>query len=380
MELHELENLIQTLATLPETETPVISCYLLLENGRLQDNNIFEQRIRDIKGSITVLKRFDIDQATDPIMKYLNGNLKPNTKGVAIFSRSGNEPFFLGLQFHVPLPNWIAVNSIPNIYHLMELKDTYHRYVVMLSGKDHARILEINLGSVTKETQERHSGFRQRAGRKFTKDHYQNHQKERGRKFIKEKIKTLERLISTGDHSHLILAGHPANVALIRKELPRNLSDKLIDIIPASSKTTLTNVVESSIASFIEAEEAESRTIAQNLFWQIQTGGLAVAGTGPSYLALQRGQADTLVLAQSYSPGQAWKCVSCELMNPLHDKPESCPACGSTELKDLDVKEDMVRLAEQNGCGVEVVNVSEELIQLGSVGCLLRYERWNNLV
>ncbi len=380
MELKELEKLIQTLATLPETETPVISCYLLLENGRLQDTNIFEQRIRDIKGSITGLLQYDIDQATDHVRKYLNGHLKPNTKGVAIFSRSGNEPFFLGLQFHVPLPNWIAANNVPNIYHLMELKDTYHRYVVMLSGKDHARILEINLGAVTKETRERHSDFRQRIGRECTKDHYQNHQKERGRKFIKEKIKTLERLISAGGHSHLILAGHPANVALIRKELPRNLSDKLIDIIPASSKTSLSNVVESSIASFIEAEEAESRTIAQNLFWQIQTGGLAVAGTGPSYLALQRGQADTLVLVQSFNPGQSWKCATCELMNPEHDRPATCPACGTTELKDLDVKEDMVRLAEQTGCGVEVVNVSEELKQLGGAGCLLRYEMWNNPV
>lgn len=33
----------------------------------------------------------------------------------------------------------------------------------------------------------------------------------------------------------------------------------------------------------------------------------------------------------------------------------------------------MVRLAEQTGCEVEVVNQSEALTRLGGVGCLLRF-------
>jgi hypothetical protein len=33
----------------------------------------------------------------------------------------------------------------------------------------------------------------------------------------------------------------------------------------------------------------------------------------------------------------------------------------------------MVRLAEQTGCGVEVVNHSDALMRFGGVGCLLRY-------
>ena len=45
----------------------------------------------------------------------------------------------------------------------------------------------------------------------------------------------------------------------------------------------------------------------------------------------------------------------------------------AAELQDLDVKETMVKLAEQQGCTVEVVNQSEPLTRLGGVGCLLRY-------
>jgi len=42
-------------------------------------------------------------------------------------------------------------------------------------------------------------------------------------------------------------------------------------------------------------------------------------------------------------------------------------------LRQFDIKEEMVRLAEQAGCGVEVVEHSDALMQLGGVGCLLRY-------
>ena len=373
MELKNLKKHVRTLATLPETDAPIISCYLFLEGGHIKEPNVFEERIRDIKSILTGQARYDFEEALDLIRKYLTGKLLPEAKGVAIFSRTGKEPFFLPLQFRVPLPNWIVADGVPNIYHLVELKDTYHRYVVVLSTKESARILEINLGSVTNELWVKRPELRQRIGREWTKEHYQKHMKERGQRFIKEKITILERLMSAGGYAHLILAGHPTNISLILKELPRHLADKLIDIIPASSKTSTSSVVESSIAIFIEAEERESRTIAKTLLWQVQTGGLAVAGSGPSYLALKRGQVDTLVLAKSYCPGQAWACVTCDLMDPERDKPTTCPACGATDLNDIDIKEEMVRLAEQHGCSVEVVNKSEDLMQLGGVGCLLRY-------
>lgn len=54
-------------------------------------------------------------------------------------------------------------------------------------------------------------------------------------------------------------------------------------------------------------------------------------------------------------------------------RPAACPECGAVELKDLDIKEEMLRLAEQQDCQLQVVNESEALSALGGVGCLLRY-------
>ena len=80
-----------------------------------------------------------------------------------------------------------------------------------------------------------------------------------------------------------------------------------------------------------------------------------------------------LVLARAYAPDPGWVCSACRTMDAKRDKLNTCPVCGSTDLKDLDIKEEMVRIAEQHGCKIEVVDQSESLLRFGGIGCLLRY-------
>ena len=373
MELKNLQKHVRTLATLPETDAPVISCYLTLHNGRIKDSNAFDGQVRLLIGGLTGQTRQDFEDALEPIGRYLAEGLLPEAKGVAIFSRAGEEPFFLPLQFRVPLPNWMAVDTTPNIYHLVELKDTYHRYVVMISTEESVRIYEVNLGAVTEQLWKQRPELRKRVGREWTKEHYQNHRRDRAQRFIKEKIKILEQVMSAGGYTHLVLAGHPTVTNRMRSELPKHLAEQLIDVVPASGRTSVSDVVKATLASFIEQEEKESRAMAEEIERQIRTGGLAVTGTEASLQALRRQQADMLVMARSYSPDPGWTCTACGFMGSQPERPKACPECGAAELQDLDVRETMVKLAEQQGCTVEVVNQSEALTRFGGVGCLLRY-------
>ena len=373
MELKNLQKHVQTLATLPETDAPVISCYLTLHNGRIKDSNALDGQVRPLISGLTGQTRQDFEDALEPIGRYLAEGLLPDAKGAAIFSRAGGKPFFLPLQFRVPLPNWIAVDATPNIYHLVELKDTYHRYVVMISTEESVRIYEVNLGAVTEQLWKQRPELRKRVGREWTKEHYQNHRRDRAQRFIKEKIKILEQVMSAGGYTHLILAGHPTITSRVRSELPKHLAEQLIDVVPASGRTPVSDVVKATLASFIEQEEKESRATAEEIERQIRTGGLAVIGTEASLQALRQDQADMLVMARGYSPDPGWTCTACGSMGSQPERPKVCPECGATELQDLDIRETMVRLAERQGCTVEVVNQSEALTRFGGVGCLLRY-------
>ena len=373
VELKNLQKHIWVLATLPETDAPVVSCYLSLEQGRIKSSHAFEERIRSLRGSFTGQARRDVEEALAPIDAYLAAQLLPDARGTAIFSRAGYDPFFLPLQFHVPLPNWVAVDHVPNLYHLVELKDTYHRYVVLISTQESARIVEVNLGAVTERVWKEKPELRKRVGREWTKEHYQKHRNDRSRTFIKEQVKLLEQLMSAGGHTHLILAGHPTLTRQVRDALPQHVVAKLVDMVAAPGKGAPASVVPATIASFVEAEEKESQLVAETLSHQIHTGGLAVAGTGASFRALKRGQVDVLVLAQHYSPGQVWVHAACDFIAPDREKPPACPDCGAAEWTDCDIKEEMVRLAAQQERAVEIVNESAALQQLGGVGCLLRF-------
>jgi hypothetical protein len=50
-----------------------------------------------------------------------------------------------------------------------------------------------------------------------------------------------------------------------------------------------------------------------------------------------------------------------------------CAECFSQEVRELNVREEIVRMAERTGSRVEVVNHSDSLMRLGGVGCLLRF-------
>ncbi len=158
MELREFQGHIRTLASLPETRAPVVSCYLRVEGGRLRHRRVFTRRIEEIKRSFAGEAAQLFEEALAPIERFLSVELQRGSKGVAVFSRSGRQPFFLALQFYVPLPTW----------HLVELKDTYWRFVVLVCSQDTARIVSVNLGAVTLDLLREKPELRQRVGREWT--------------------------------------------------------------------------------------------------------------------------------------------------------------------------------------------------------------------
>ena len=158
--------------------------------------------MREIYKMLTFDQKFDFEQNLSSIEQYLENNIAPQTKGVAIFTRGGSKPFFKALQFEVALPNKVTLDTIPHIYDLVLMKDTYHRYVVLITTNAMARIVEVCVGSVTKELWSEQPELRKRVGREWTKEHYQSHKKNRSKKFIKEKISILEKLMERENHTH----------------------------------------------------------------------------------------------------------------------------------------------------------------------------------
>lgn len=373
MDVQTLQKHLLALATIEETDAPMLNCYLNLETGLAPARRMLDKRVCLMRKTLSAPQRGPFEQALCRIDSRLAAGLRADSQGVAVFSRGGEQEFFLDLEFRVPLPNWIAVSSTPNIYHLVELKDTYHRYVVVLVNERNTRILEVHLGSVTGAAWAKRPDLGERVGRGFSRKYYQSHHREPNHEFANEVVEAVDEVMSTGGYGHLILAGTPKMTALLRQALPKRLASKLIDIVPASVNDRTRDVVAATLESIVEEEQQESLAAVEKLQERICSHGLAVAGSRASLQALRDRQVDMLVMATEYQSESAWMCAACDAIEVQQSQPTVCPCCGSSRTHALDVKEELVRLAELAGCGVEIVHDSEILMRLGGVGCLLRF-------
>lgn len=371
--LDELKQHITILASVEETDAPFISCYLNLEDNHDSWRETINDRARLLRLILKGDDLSDLEYALDKIETWMTTELLPETKGVAIFVRGiFGGAFMLPMQFAVPLPNWITVYPTPNIYHLVELKDTYHRYVVLLAMPNWARIMEINLGAATTAAWLERPESRRRVGTEWSRSHYQVNQPHRGDRFVHEKIAMLEKLMAAEGHTHLILAGDPEITQQVRRALPENLFNKLVDVIPAAERDQHADVVMATLSSFIDHEELESQSIAERLIEGLSSQNLAVAGSADTLDALRWGEVDTLVMASNYQPHPGWTCTACRDMGIELPETAACPSCGKRAARPMDMREELLRLASRLECHVEVVEQSDTLMSLGGVGCLLR--------
>src|ERR1035437_1442734 len=100
MDVKTLQQHLIALATLNETGAPVVSCYLNLERGPLAYRGALDERVELLRRSLPEPRRSQVAAALEPIEAWLRARPANGTQGLALFSRAGDQPFFLPLAFH----------------------------------------------------------------------------------------------------------------------------------------------------------------------------------------------------------------------------------------------------------------------------------------
>jgi hypothetical protein len=108
MDLKELQNHIRVLASLEESDSPMISCYLDLSDGAKSCIDEIDVRHQILSKALPAENAAAVGELARKIQDYLIAAILPRTRGLAAFARAGQNPFWLALQFEVPLPTWIT--------------------------------------------------------------------------------------------------------------------------------------------------------------------------------------------------------------------------------------------------------------------------------
>lgn len=335
-----LRKQIIALANLPGCEEPIISAYFDLQQPADSLREEFALWTRVASRTFEGPAREDFLKAAGRIKEWLASN-SGKSRSAAVFARSGEPDFFLPLTFQVPLENFFQADSRPAIYPLVELKDRFNRFVVVLTNRDSARIIEMNLGETSLELLAERPEAKERHGREWTREHYNSHTRERNKRFVKEKVAIIERLMNKRGHNALIIVGEPRYVNRLKEALPKTLADKVVDQIRTGfTDERVQLVLEDAIRSYLQIEDGESESAVKRLFRAYRTNRLGIFGVASTAAALQIGQVEELII--------------------------------SSDLRHED-REVLVRLASQHSVPIETVRGSQLLEDQGGVGAILRY-------
>jgi hypothetical protein len=373
MELRELQMHLISLANQVETDVPFVNCYLNLESGIAGCRKTLNESVCLLKKKVDPECIPAFWEAVGQIEAALGLGFHPASKGTSIFARGGDRPFLLLLQFGAPLPNSISLSMTPHLYHLVELADNYHRFVVLLSSESAARILEVNLGTMTEAKSICRPELRKRTGREFTREHYQCHRTARTVQFVNEQVRSLDQVLSAGCYRHLILAGDPRLTSRIQKALPKHLMDALVTAIRISSCASAEEILTATTCAFLEHEEKESLSVVCRLGQELNTGGSAVAGTHACLQAVNSGNGRILVMGSAYTSALGWLCSCCGQITVDGSRPPLCSQCSGPLLREISIKEQMVLTALRKGCSIEIVEDRDAMEVFAGVGCILRH-------
>lgn len=369
MKLKELQLHLLRLAVIEEKADPFVSCYL---NPEPALPATFEEKVRALRAGLPETSRASVDEALAQLRVFIAAESFPKDGGIAAFARGGQDPFFLGLRLKAPLPSLLSVGPRPQIYPLIEIRDNYDHYVVLYVTDTRLKILAVDLGAATEELVKSRPELRRREGREWTRQHFLNHRRERTRQFIRDGVRILGNVMSSDWYKHFILAGEPRAMAEVRRCLTRSLESMLVAAIPYSGDDHPASLTALTLPVFRDFEERESQRMVEKLLRELATNGHGVAGPVSSLAAIRRRQVQSVVMAKDYQLGIAWQCTNCDWLAAPQQEPLRCPDCRAP-VRPVDLKEEIARSAVLNGCGVEIVGHSDELMRVGGVGCLLRY-------
>lgn len=350
------EELIKKLAEFEPTEMPVLSVYLDMRPQETGGNPgvrsgeiILKDRLHEIEK--TYLPRgADLDSFRadrEKIEKFVAEEMSPATSGLIIFACSA-ENLWEMMEIGAELENEVSVGAVPSLFQFAKLLGDYETAVVAVVDTNTARFFVTNYGKL-KETEAPNDPntdlYHKTSGGGWNQMKYQRTVDNKRDEFSKEVVRDLEDLITKVDAKNLIIAGDEIAMTLLKANLSPKTNEILFsEVLRIDEKTPPLQIQEAVGGILAEIEKENTNSNVEKLISGVRGDGLAVAGINLTKEALVNGQVETL------------------LIDPKSEK------------LDLDMRNELIRIAETHGAKVEMVEENEKFEGMQGVGGLLRYK------
>jgi peptide subunit release factor 1 (eRF1) len=300
-QLEQINAQLDGLAALEPTPFPIVSLYLNLQPDQ-HGRDRFDAFLRKELG-----ERLRTYEANGPQRESLNedcerirafvSDVDPSANGLALFASSGVH-LFEALQLAAPISEHrLYVSDQPHLYPLARIYDAYPRYAVLHADTNLSRIFVIAANTIERRQQVVGTKTRRTKMGGWSQARYQRHIDNYRLHHIKEVVDTLASVVRSDDIRSIVIAGDNVAVPLVKDQLPKELAERIVDIVKVHEHAAEREVFEATIDAMREKDRMTDRERVDALIDAYRANGLAVVGVEETRLALERGQVDELVIA-----------------------------------------------------------------------------------
>lgn len=368
-----------------------------------EETSINRPALRELEKSLKALLEehgphgdlFDaLQQSTDRIESWLQSDLDPAASGVYIVA---HEPtgVFEATGLNLPVETGINLAPTPRLYDLMRLVEDHPTYAVLQADQESATLSFVTHGARDRSVRLESSEYpRKQASGGWNQKRYQKRADERVDAFARDTIEQAQKELRSTGVDILILAASDVMASALTNAMPDNLTDILVDTVRMESVVTDQENLEQTLPVAEEAERKAEQESVDRLKNAVGEGSLGAAGADESIRALQNGQADTLVMNDTFQ-GDGWADYEMHVFG-VDNLPTNHPVGGEVaNLVPIELREELVRLAFISDAKVDIIHSStpveetgdvrdvddkmpmtsaaRDLEELGGVGVILRY-------
>lgn len=312
-----------------------------------------------------------VGEAFARVERWLENNFEESNQGVALYVEVGGD-WVAGHQLSLPVRNRLALDTRPVVGPLVEVVESYHHHGVIVVDREHLRLLSVYLDRTLHEEAVQKDPYPtshdvKRGG--FAAQQFQRFKEEETKHFWKDFAEEVEKFIARYKPDDLTLLGTHENVKKFQEFLPDAIQ-KLIIHTDRIEMEASDAEIRSKLAPVFEERlsQNEARAV-DELRDRVRESHKAVAGFADTLEQLQEGKIQTLVIARG-ADRIGGRCSKCDFL--LDRTSGECPYCGGEVHNDVDLVEEMVRMAEDQSAEIEFV-AGESVADVGGVGGLLRF-------
>ena len=367
---------MEILAALEPSPFPVISLYLSLtanQTGR-EEYGQFVRKVFSERGKALAADspaRASFEQDADRIRKYLEAKRDASWHGVAIFACAGAQ-LFETILLETPFDDhWLFVGSVPHLYPLAKLIDTYPRYAAMMVDTNMARLMVFSLGAIERDEKIVNDKTRRTSKGGWSQARYQRRADNVHVHHLKEVVDTLDTIVRDEAINHIVIAAEEVALPKLREQLPKHLEEKIVATVPLQRKAGSDSILETTIAAIWQSDADSDAEKVKELFDEWQGGGLGVTGPEATLSAFERGQVDELIITGSV-----------DTLKPVQKLPDDAGAemtaetsatQGAVDEARLKLAAELVKRAQQTSARIRFIEDASLLEPVGGVGALLRF-------